>query len=157
MRRLMVAITIGLILILTGCSGSADQPTTTTTLTSTPPIAKPAVNVDQLKSDAVTPKYDDLARYPDQYRGRHLVFTGEVVQVVDNVLRVNITDKGYDIWTDTIWVNLHTTDKILENDIIKVWGIGQGEIKYTTVMKAELTIPQVDVYATELITKAGDR
>lgn len=46
-------------------------------------------------ASAVTPRYDDLARNPNQYSGKALRFRGEVVQVVGSstrpTLRVNVT------------------------------------------------------------------
>ena len=77
--------------------------------------------------------YDQLARTPDVYIGFHIKITGIVVQVKELgnnevKLRVNISkDKHPDYtWTDTVLVTYTRPAgeaRILERDIINVWGV----------------------------------
>lgn len=98
--------------------------------------------------------YNDIARSPNKYKGEMAKFTGEVVQVqqetvygiVFYVLRVNVTKKGsyYPYYTDTIYVTYFADEddpRILEEDIITMYGTLEGEKTYTTVMGASVTIP----------------
>ena len=95
--------------------------------------------------------YKDIARNPDTYKGKHAVFTGEVIQVQQEelyglmfyVLRVDVTKSG-SYYTDTVYVTYCTTTsapRILEDDIIVMYGELTGEKTYTTVMGASVTIP----------------
>ena len=99
-------------------------------------------------------KFSEIARAPGQYKGKLAKFTGEVIQVQQDtllgkiyyVLRVNVTKKGsyYTYYTDTIYVTYTASEddpRILEEDIITMYGELQGEKTYTTVMGASMTIP----------------
>lgn len=98
-------------------------------------------------------KYDyrTLARNPDQYAGKAAVFTGKVVQVIEGddevALRVNVTKGKYDIWENTIYVNYtresNTEDRILEDDIITIYGKLDGLKTYEATSGASISIPQI--------------
>lgn len=94
--------------------------------------------------------YKEIARNPDNYKGKRAKFQGEVVQVMESgnscQYRVNIT-KGRYSWTDTIYVSYTRADsseaRILEDDIITIYGTLGGNYTYETVMGAEMTIPLI--------------
>lgn len=93
--------------------------------------------------------YDKIARDPDQYLGKKAVFKGEVIQVMESgntvALRVNITKGKYGIWDDTIYVQYTKASsdesRILEDDIVTMYGYLSGMKTYETVMGSTLTIP----------------
>ena len=105
------------------------------------------------KSNCESYSYKDIARYPDEYKGKYVKFRGEVVQVVKDTwgsgytLRVDVTYNGY-FWEDTIYVEYVPKDdseaRILEEDIITLYGICQGEKSYTSVLGSTITIPIVE-------------
>lgn len=93
--------------------------------------------------------YNDIARNPDSYYGEYAQFTGEVIQVMEGKgneiqLRVNITRGSY-YWSDTILVSYErkssSESRILEDDIITMYGQLGGMYTYTSVMGAEVTVP----------------
>lgn len=94
--------------------------------------------------------YKDIARNPDNYKGSKAKFTGKVIQVSEGwfnkvVLRVDVTKGEYGIWDDTVYVNYKYSDgesKILEDDIITMYGTLDGRETYTSVLGAEITIPR---------------
>ena len=94
--------------------------------------------------------YQDIARNPDNYEGKHAKFTGKVIQVSEGyfnnvTLRVDVTKGEYDIWDDTVYVNYKYSDgesKILEDDIITMYGTIDGLKSYTSVLGAKITIPE---------------
>lgn len=94
--------------------------------------------------------YEKLARNPDDYMGKNITLTGEVIQVMEDssgvVLRVNVTQGNYGIWDDTVMV-VHEPEedasRILENDIVTMYGISSELYTYTSVMGAEITIPSM--------------
>lgn len=109
------------------------------------------------KEACKTYKYSKIARAPGQYKGKLAKFTGEVIQVQQDklfgklyyVLRVNVTKKGsyYKYYTDTIYVTYTASEddaRILEDDIITMYGELQGEKTYTTVLGSSVTIPSFD-------------
>lgn len=92
--------------------------------------------------------YNEIARNPESYKGYFAKFTGEVIQVMEDgdeyTLRVDIT-KGKYGWDDTILVAYEKQDssepRILEDDVITMYGMLWGTHTYETVLGASVTIP----------------
>ena len=104
------------------------------------------------KESCQTYTFEQMARNPDNFKGTNVKVTGEVVQAlygdtsVD--LRVNITKKGTysTYYDDTIYVVYYLEsgeDKILEDDIITIYGTSQGDYSYTSTMGAKITLPLI--------------
>lgn len=114
--------------------------------------------IQEFKNTCKSLKYEEFFRNSSDYINVPVYFKGEVVQVIDQdskgaTLRVNVTRKGYySTWyTDTVYVKYDNSDdidvvKILEDDIIQLWGVGAGDISYTSVLGASITIPAVKAY-----------
>lgn len=108
-------------------------------------------------SKCATIDYTSLARNPNQYKGNDYKFTGEVVQAMNDdpenvVLRVNVTPKTYTYsketyYEDTILVYYQYSSsyesKILEDDIITIYGRSIGTYTYEAVLGNSVTIPAV--------------
>lgn len=97
-------------------------------------------------------KFKNLARNPDKYKGTKVKITGEVIQVSEGLLnsvdlRVNMTKDEYGYWDDTIYVQYYYKDngiKILEDDIITLYGEVYGSYSYTSVLGATVTLPKIN-------------
>lgn len=96
--------------------------------------------------------FEELARNPDKIEGTNVKITGEVIQALyesDSVdLRINITKEGTytTYYTDTVYVVYYPEDgedKILEDDIITVYGTAQGDYSYTSTIGAKITLPLI--------------
>ena len=118
----------------------------------TPPTQKmAALTVQEVKAQAGEIGYDLLARAPTQYAGRLVTFQGQVIQTTQEglsyTLRVNVTRGKYDIWKDTIWVDYRagsgSEPRILEKDIITLWGEFVGIKSYKAVLGQTIQIPYV--------------
>ena len=59
---------------------------------------------------------------------------------------MNVTVDEYGIYNDTIMFIYDTGDgnRILENDIVTIWGPSQGLYTYTSVLGAEVTLPLLE-------------
>ena len=105
------------------------------------------------KASCQSLSYDEIARDPDSYILQPAVYTGKVVQVMEDddgsAYRVNITPTSWGGYDDTIYVEASNKalerlgSRVLEDDIITVWGYNFSTVSYTTVMGAKLTIPAV--------------
>ena len=100
--------------------------------------------------------YKELARDPNTYVGKNAKFTGQVIQVSEGlgstVMRVNVTQGKYS-WDDTLYVTYTPKDgesRILEDDIITIYGEMQPLKTYTTVMGASVSIPAIDAKYIEI-------
>lgn len=97
--------------------------------------------------------YDEVSRKPDNYKGQHAVFRGQVVQVLEESytttinLRVNVTEGSYGWWDDTIYV-IYTlpegSPRILEKDIVTIYGTLDGLYSYTAVLGNTITLPKIN-------------
>lgn len=104
------------------------------------------------KASCQTYTFEQMARNPDNFKGTNVKVTGEVIQVLygyDSVdIRMNITKEGTysTYYTDTIYVTYtpkEGEDKILEDDIITVYGTSQGDYSYTSTIGAQVTLPLI--------------
>ena len=97
--------------------------------------------------------YKEIARNPDKYNGKNVKFTGKVVQVSEGyfnsvTIRLNVTRDEYGFYDDTIYCDYTYSSgesKILEDDIITIYGTCKGSTSYTSVLGANITLPKVDV------------
>lgn len=103
----------------------------------------------QYKAGCSSYDYDTIARDPDNYMFTYGKYTGEVIQVIENgdevQMRVNITQERYG-YTDTIYVVYTVQDgesRLLEDDIVTIYGMNMGTISYESVLGATITIPCV--------------
>lgn len=134
----------------------------TTEITTT---AKPTTtqNPEKIRSDYIdsceTISFKDLSRNPDKYKGEKFTFTGEVIQVQEPTfgdtveLRMNVTKTTYDYidtvtYSDTIYATVEIpdgADRILEGDIITIYGECDGLYSYTSVLNAKISLPKIDI------------
>lgn len=129
-------------------------------------IYQPNVTEEEYRAMCETIDFDSLARNPDSYREQMFKFTGEVIQVIEGDgsadLRLNVTavTNEYSDWVyyeDTIYVTVRVeegADKILEEDIITVYGICSGSYTYESILGSQVTLPRIvamyyDMAATE--------
>ena len=99
-----------------------------------------------------------MSRNPDKHKGEKLKYTGKVIQVQedehwldDNTtvdLRINVTKDEYGLWDDTIFATVElpkNADRILEDDIITIWGECDGKYSYTSVLGSDVTLPKINI------------
>ena len=123
--------------------------------------------VKEIKSKANEVGYNDLMRYNEEWVGEIIYCIGLVVQVMEisddrYALRVYVTPQGLtekyqgrSSWTNAIWVNYEGT-RLLEDDLVDIWGEVKGLKTYESVGGSEITIPEIDALHIELIAEAGE-
>lgn len=115
-----------------------------------------ASQIRECKQKAISIEYKDLMRYPDKYYDTYVVYTGKVLQVIEkssNRYELRIaTDSYYDnvIYADITLSKMGI--RILEDDIIKIYGKANGNISYTALLGNKITIPYIKVITYELQT-----
>ena len=109
----------------------------------------PEEKEDWFKADCTAYSYDELARDPNKYLLMHGKYTGKIIQVMEDgneyQLRVNITKTRYS-YTDTICVTYTRKDgesRLLEDDIVTIYGTNFSTVSYTSVLGAKITLPYV--------------
>lgn len=113
--------------------------------------------MEQFKVQCSQLDYKQLARNPESFKDRRIVYIGKVVQTQESgnnmALRINVTKQSMGLWEDTIWVNYTRasgSNRILENDIVQLWGTIKGLRQYKAVMGNEISIPEIDAKYLEL-------
>lgn len=92
--------------------------------------------------------YDQIARTPDNYMGKKVKFTGEAIQVIEgdiyNQIRLAI-NSDYDKIILIEYDKKIVSSRILEDDIITIYGVSTGLISYKSTLGGTITIPSVFV------------
>ena len=100
----------------------------------------------QYKEKCKTYTYDEIARDPDDYKGKKAKFSGKVVQCLESSessqvdMRIAIDD-DYDQIIYVVYDMPEGASRILEDDHITVYGELDGVYTYTSTMNAQITIP----------------
>lgn len=96
--------------------------------------------------------YDQLARTPDDFKGQKVKFTGKVVQVLEDGASVYIrlaVDQNYDTILYGTYSSSLVGSRVLEDDIITVYGTSNGLKSYQSTLGATITIPDVSIEKVE--------
>lgn len=98
--------------------------------------------------------YNDLARSPEEYKGKKVKFTGNILQIINEETYVSdarmSTNGKYE---DVIYIIYETKSlgvRLLEDDNVTIYGTADELLKYTTVAGTTMTIPKVIVDRIEL-------
>ncbi|MBR2802309.1 MAG: hypothetical protein IKE21_06930 [Erysipelotrichaceae bacterium] len=90
--------------------------------------------------------YDQLARTPDDYEGEKVKFRGKVIQVIegDDEIQIRLAvNSNYDTVILCGYEPDLVTSRVLEDDIITVYGISVGLFSYQSTLGGTITIPAV--------------
>ncbi|KAF5410639.1 MAG: hypothetical protein U9N46_03080 [Euryarchaeota archaeon] len=108
----------------------------------------PIMTIEEIKSNASVISYDDLMRHNDVYVGDIIYYRGEILQVSERrtdtyILRVATKQSTYGYHDDIIYVN-YKGDRLLEGDLIDIWGKSKGLKTYEAILGNQITIPEID-------------
>ena len=93
--------------------------------------------------------FDNLARTPDEYKGKKVKFSGKVIQVIEGTtetqLRLAINNNYDQVIFCRVPKALTSSTRILEDDRIHILGVSNGLISYKSTLGGTITIPDVSV------------
>lgn len=101
--------------------------------------------------------YDALARTPDEHIGNKVTLSGEIVQVIegDDASQYRMAvDQDYD---KLVLIEVPTdqlSSRILENDLITIYGVSQGTVDYESTIGGTITVPAITVDKFEVTGQA---
>lgn len=156
-KNIIITLLLALCLVfnVTGCGNNGqtalNQPTATPSATPAPtatpkptPTPTPKKDPEQVKAEAQVVPYEDLARYPDEYEGKTIAVTGEVIQVVEGTTETQYRVKMNDDYNQVVLVGYAGTfpnGRILEDDVLTFYGICLGTMTYKSTMGGNITVP----------------
>lgn len=101
-----------------------------------------------------TVSYTDIARNPEDFLGKMIVFSGKVLQVIENSEEIKLrvaTEGGY----DDVVLAAYSPDlldfRVLEDDQVTLYGMCLGLYTYTSTLGAEISIPALYCDQVELL------
>lgn len=99
-------------------------------------------------ASAQTIPYNQLHKNPEKYAGTKVKYTGQIFQIQEagdagGILLLAVTDQGYGIWDDNVWVDYNSPIQGAEEDIITVYGVVKGSKSYETQVGGETYVPQI--------------
>lgn len=101
-------------------------------------------SVEDIDGYIVMNDYAEYARNPDYHIGEMIRFNGTVVQVIEGIeynhYRVAVNGNSNNIFYVT-YTPSEGSERILEDDLVTVFGVFDGLYTYETVMGSEVTIP----------------
>lgn len=104
--------------------------------------------------------FDQIARTPDDYKGKKIEFTGKVLQVMeeDDYTQIRLAvDGDYD---NVILVDVDSDimngSRILEDDLVTVSGVSDGTTTYESTSGANITVPAMTAKIINDKGKASD-
>ena len=112
-------------------------------------------SVEDYKASCNNYSYEELARNPDSYKGKKITLHGEVIQVMEDGKRVSLRVNMNSNYNQTVYITYTLKSgegRILEDDILEIYGTFEGLFTYETVLGAELSIPHVDAKYIERVS-----
>lgn len=92
--------------------------------------------------------YEQLARTPDDYTGKKVKFSGNVVQILEGDDEIDMrlaVNNDYDDMLYVVYEPSIVSSRVLEDDTITVYGTSYGLYSYESTMGGKITIPLVYV------------
>ena len=134
---------------------------TTCSRPTTPTVTHPNVSELTYKLMCEEIEFSQLARNPDSYKDQMMRFTGEVIQVVEGSgavdIRMNVTlvneDSNWSYYDDTIYATVRiedSADRILEGDIVTIYGVCCGAYSYKSILGTKVTLPKIEAMYYEI-------
>lgn len=88
--------------------------------------------------------YEDIARTPDDYEGKALCYTGEVIQVLEIDGEIDLRVALDEWWEDILLCGYDpkiTDKRVLEGDTVTVYGVYYGVHTYESAFGTNITLP----------------
>ena len=139
-------IVILFVFVLIGASGRSSKPSEKYRNISTEEVKQNALN---------NLSYEELFKNNSQYIGKIVHYVGKIVQAQEDsansyTIRANVTEKEYGLWEDDVFLN-YQGNRVLEDEIVEFWGEVKGVRKYTTVLGASRSVPEIAVLRLDVL------
>ena len=109
--------------------------------------------------DKLIPSYEQMARTPSKYIGKHVLTGGRVFQVLEeDGITILLIQSETRSSVDTIIVRYKNPDpdtRILEDDRVVLWGDFIGLHTYETALRISRTVPLIDAKELTILPPKG--
>lgn len=107
-----------------------------------------ALAAEEAKGYETGVTYDNIARTPDEYEGKKVKFKGKVIQLIENSDSIQIRlaiNKDYNKVVFCEYDPSIVDSRVLEDDIITIYGVSANTISYQSTLGGQITIPAIIV------------
>ena len=99
-------------------------------------------------NSARTIPYTQLIKDSTPYVGEKIALHGQIFQIQQQqgqggIMLLSVTDQGYGIWTDNVWVDYDKDISYVEKNIVNVYGTVTGTKSYQTQSGGTTYVPEV--------------
>jgi len=140
--------------------GNSDSSSSSSSTAESSSAAESSSSSDDPTSYKTGITYDQIARTPDDYKGKKMQFTGKVVQVVEDKDETDIrlaVDGNYD---NIIMVgfdpDILNGSRVLEDDLVTISGKSVGTVSYKSTNDGKITVPAIMAKIVDDQGKASD-
>jgi hypothetical protein len=130
-----------------GSTRDSTSATVTRELSAAEKAAARAAKRQSFVAAARTLPYNQILSHPSRYEGTKVTYSGEIFQVQEDgdqtVILLSVTDEGYGIWDDHVWIDYNGTVKGAEGDHLTVYGTMTGTQDYDTQIGGSTTVPSL--------------
>ncbi|WP_279260111.1 hypothetical protein [Enterococcus faecalis] len=112
------------------------------------------VNISEYTSDI---SYDDLARNPENNKGKKLTLSGTIIQVIEGTDYSQYRLAMDDDYDRIVFIEISKSllsSRILNNDIVTIYGKSYGTIDYESTLSGNITVPAIAVDKFEITGQA---
>ncbi len=159
-ESIFVILLIAVAISLSGCTDSSSSETVNSNKETSKVVTTPTESIDSIKSKAIDVPYTDLYRYNENYVGQYVHYRGQVLQTSteNGTTWWRIATKaseygGYSEDVILLAANDYSGLRLLEGDIVDVWGQSVNLVTYTAIMGNEITVPLISYLNVELVDK----
>lgn len=117
------------------------------------PTATPAptLSTEKFIDACVEFNYDKAAREPEKYEGQNIKLKGQIIQVVKGFntdYRIALLDaNGNQLYDKIVYVKYNLPEgepRLLENDIVNVYGTSKGTQSYLAIFGQSIELPVIE-------------
>lgn len=105
---------------------------------------------DNYKSECKAVSFDEISKDPDALKGEKVTVKGKIINIIDDVYYISITQKDNGRYADTIAFRGALVNNISKGDIVSIWGESKGFYEHTSSLGIDYKDPIIEVAFTEI-------
>lgn len=105
---------------------------------------------DNYKSECKAVSFDEISKDPDALKGEKVTVKGKIINIIDDVYYISITQKDNGRYADTIAFRGALVNNISKGDIVSIWGESKGFYEHTSSLGIDYKDPIIEVAFTEV-------
>jgi nanoRNase/pAp phosphatase (c-di-AMP/oligoRNAs hydrolase) len=105
---------------------------------------------DNYKSECKAVSFDEISKDLDALKGEKVTVKGKIINIIDDVYYISITQKDNGRYADTIAFRGALVNNISKGDIVSIWGESKGFYEHTSSLGIDYKDPIIEVAFTEV-------